>query len=256
MFPVSLSFQRPPPPKKVRGGSSSDRDAESGSPSESEPTPSDSDSGKNSDQVLPHTQTQLPIGPWSETERILRQDFTPEKKAGGRGAKKAGGRGKKKVIHRLCDATCLGFWRLFFFLKPFPSVPTQKASSNSDSDSGSGSEKKIADSDSEDEKPRPALSGSESQSGSKSDSDSDPPPRKGPQARKKGLKSLFLTLFVFDTFLAPCYIYLYIVLIFYLFSSRKACTKASSTETKTSPGETGTFIILRQWQVSMLLWGI
>lgn len=42
------------------------------------------------------------------------------------------------------------------------------------------------DSESEDEKPRPALSGSESQSGSKSESDSDPPPRKGPQARKKG----------------------------------------------------------------------
>lgn len=78
----------------------------------------------------------------------------------------------------------------------------QKASSNSDSDSGSGSEKKIADSDSEDEKPRPALSGSESQSGSKSDSDSDPPPRKGPQARKKGLKGIFRhqALCVLDTF--------------------------------------------------------
>lgn len=49
-------FQRPPPPKKVRG-SSSDRDAESGSPSESEPTPSESDSGKNSDQVITHTKT-------------------------------------------------------------------------------------------------------------------------------------------------------------------------------------------------------
>lgn len=49
-------FQRPPPPKKVRV-SSSDRDAESGSPSESEPTPSESDSGKNSDQVIAHTNT-------------------------------------------------------------------------------------------------------------------------------------------------------------------------------------------------------
>lgn len=122
------------------------------------------------------------------------QDFTPEKKAGGRGGKKAGGRGKKKV--NLVDTLFMQHFGdiivglrltvphfLFYLLS---SAMWQKASSNSDSDSGSGSEKKVADSDSEDEKPRPALSGSESQSGSKSESDSDPPPKKGPQGRKKG----------------------------------------------------------------------
>lgn len=77
---------------------------------------------------------------------------------------------------------------------PFFSVMLQKASSDSDSESGSGSEKKVVDSDSEDEKPRPALSGSESQSGSKSESDSDPPPRKGPQARKKGVGSILFKI--------------------------------------------------------------
>lgn len=87
---------------------------------------------------------------------------------------------------------CGSFEFLFhLFLCFLFSVVLQKASSDSDSDSVSGSEKKVVDSDSEDEKPRPALSGSESQSGSKSESDSDPPPRKGPQARKKG-KALVL----------------------------------------------------------------
>ncbi len=131
------------------------------------------------------------------TLAFFQQDFTPEKKSGGRGGKKAGGRGKKKVNHQLCCT--LKVLQYYFFihvslrfplsLSPNPcfSVMLQKASSDSDSDSGSGSEKKVVDSESEDEKPRPALSGSESQSGSKSESDSDPPPRKGPQARKKGV---------------------------------------------------------------------
>lgn len=121
----------------------------------------------------------------------FQKDFTPEKKSGGRGAKKAGGRGKKKVTHQLLlhiryNLQYLLWQVVIFFL--LLCVMWQKASSDSDSDSGSGSEKKVADSESEDEKPRPALSGSESQSESKSESDSDPPPRKGPQARKNGLR--------------------------------------------------------------------
>lgn len=119
---------------------------------------------------------------------FFKQDFTPEKKSGGRGGKKAVGRGKKKVNFYPCGFVYL-YVKLTTFLSSYPTFPPvmqQKASSDSDSDSGSGSERKVMDSDSEDEKPRPALSGSESQSGSKSGSESDAPPRKGPQARKKG----------------------------------------------------------------------
>lgn len=93
---------------------------------------------------------------------------------------------KNYLSQNSVSSLCISSFSYFF------SVTLQKASSDSDSDSGSASEKKVADSDSEDEKPRPALSGSESQSGSKSESESDPPPRKGPQARKKGASLVLL----------------------------------------------------------------
>lgn len=118
----------------------------------------------------------------------LSQDFTPEKKAGGRGGKKAVGRGKKTVTHGPYLVNFFySYVRLMLFSVIFSTFsPAMQQKASSDSDSGSGSDRKAVDSDSEDEKPRPALSGSESQSGSKSESESEPPPRKAPQARKKG----------------------------------------------------------------------
>lgn len=110
----SSSFQRPPAPKKVRGGSSSDRDAESGSPSESEPTPSDSDSGKNSDQVLPRTRTASEVfDPRLNTfvNRISRQRRNLE----GEGQRKPEGEGRRRWSISFVTIHFAAFQGFFFF---------------------------------------------------------------------------------------------------------------------------------------------